>query len=66
MNGATVLGRILGTAFIPQLGVFNVVIPCLVICAVLIFCLLVVKTVAATFTFAVLYGLFSGACETCA
>ncbi|KAF8916732.1 major facilitator superfamily domain-containing protein [Mucidula mucida] len=61
MNGATVLGRILGTAFIPQLGVFNVVIPCLVICAVLIFCLLVVKTVAATFTFAVLYGLFSGA-----
>ena len=63
MNGATVIGRILGTVFVPQLGVFNVAITCVSICAILIFCTIVVKTVATTFMFAVLYGIFCGACE---
>lgn len=63
MNGSTVIGRLLGTAFVPQIGVFNIVIPCVSVCAILIFCMLVVRSVATTYTFAVLYGLFCGACE---
>ncbi|KAK0435214.1 major facilitator superfamily domain-containing protein [Armillaria borealis] len=60
MNVFTVVGRIFWPAIVPWIGIYNVVIACVGICSILIFCSIAVKTVAATFTFAALYGLFAG------
>ncbi len=62
MNVFTVVGRICWPAIVPWIGIYNVVIACVGICSILIFCSIAVKTVAATFTFAVLYGSFAGGC----
>ncbi|KAF9026849.1 MFS general substrate transporter [Hymenopellis radicata] len=61
LNGSTILGRICGTAFVRKLGVFNVVLVCVLGCTVLIFSALAIVGAVATFAFAVLYGLFGGA-----
>lgn len=62
LNGASTVGRVLPTAFVRQLGVFNLVVFCLTMAAILVFCTLVVKDVVGTMIFAIMYGFFSGAC----
>jgi hypothetical protein len=62
LNGASVVGRVVPNIFVERFGVFNVVVPCVAACAILIFSTLAVKSVAATLVFTVLYGFFSGAC----
>ncbi|KAF8888860.1 major facilitator superfamily domain-containing protein [Infundibulicybe gibba] len=61
LNAASVFGRIIPNLFAYRFGVFNLIIPCVVITGVLIFCLLAVHNTAGTFVFAILYGFFSGA-----
>ncbi|KAK0192583.1 hypothetical protein F5146DRAFT_1102463 [Armillaria mellea] len=57
MNVFTVVGRVCWPAIVPWIGIYNVVIPCVGICSILIFCSIAVKTVAATFSFAALYDM---------
>lgn len=52
--------RIFWPAITPWIGIYNVVIPCVEICSILIFCSITVKSAVATFTFAALYGLLAG------
>ncbi|KAF9070883.1 major facilitator superfamily domain-containing protein [Rhodocollybia butyracea] len=61
LNAATVIGRIVFPLMVPVLGIFNVVIPCVIICAILIFCELAVASASGSFILAVLYGVFYGA-----
>jgi len=62
LNGSSVLGRIVPTLFVPRIGVFNVTIACIWIAVILVFCTLVVKNVAGTIIYAIMYGFFSGSC----
>ncbi|KAF9460406.1 major facilitator superfamily domain-containing protein [Collybia nuda] len=61
LNGASVIGRVIPNLLVHRIGVFNVLIPCIAISGLLVFCTLAVKDVAGTMSFTVLYGLFSGA-----
>ncbi|KAK0224155.1 major facilitator superfamily domain-containing protein [Armillaria fumosa] len=61
LNAFTILGRVIPSLFVHRMGIYNFMIPCVTSCAILIYCTLTVKTVAATFTIALLYGLFVGA-----
>ncbi|KAK0447182.1 major facilitator superfamily domain-containing protein [Armillaria borealis] len=61
LNAFTILGRVIPSLFVHRMGIYNFMIPCVTSCAILIYCTLTVKTVAATFTIAPLYGLFVGA-----
>ncbi|KAL0945825.1 hypothetical protein HGRIS_012109 [Hohenbuehelia grisea] len=61
LNGTSVVGRVLPNFLVHRFGVYTVVIPCVVVCAVLNFCTLGIHTAAGTLLFAVLFGFFSGA-----
>ncbi|KIK68871.1 hypothetical protein GYMLUDRAFT_67575 [Collybiopsis luxurians FD-317 M1] len=61
LNASTVIGRILFPMLVPKVGIFNMVIPCVFICAVLIFSELAVTSASGSFIVAVLYGIFYGA-----
>ncbi|KAJ3775372.1 major facilitator superfamily domain-containing protein [Lentinula raphanica] len=61
LNASTVIGRILFPMLVPMFGIFNIVIPSVFICVVLIFCELAVTSAGGYFTIAVLYGVFWGA-----
>ena len=50
------------TFLVPRFGVYNIMIPCVVICGCLVFWVLSLKTVVSTIVFAVLYGFFTGTC----
>lgn len=63
MNAGSTAGRIVPNLFVYRFGVYNVIIPCVFIAAILVFCTLAVDTAVGTMVFAVLYGFFSGACE---
>jgi hypothetical protein len=63
LNGGSAVGRVLPNMLASRIGVFNVVIPCVAISGILVFCSLAVKDVAGTVVFALLYGFFSGACK---
>ncbi|KAK0460609.1 major facilitator superfamily domain-containing protein [Desarmillaria tabescens] len=61
LNAFTILGRVIPSLFVHRMGIYNFMIPCVASCSVLIYCTLTVKTVAATYIIALLYGLFVGA-----
>lgn len=61
LNAFTILGRVMPSLFVHQMGIYNFMIPCVTSCAVLIYCTLTVKTVAASYIIALLYGFFVGA-----
>ncbi|KAE9408584.1 MFS general substrate transporter [Gymnopus androsaceus JB14] len=58
LNASTVIGRIFFPLLVPMTGIFNIVIPCVFICVVLIFCELAVTSAGVSFLVAVLYGHF--------
>ncbi|KIM41319.1 hypothetical protein M413DRAFT_72154 [Hebeloma cylindrosporum] len=60
LNGASGLGRVIPNLLVYRLGAFNVLIPCVFLASVLVFCTLAIKDVAGTMVFAILYGFFSG------
>ncbi|EDR10646.1 uncharacterized protein LACBIDRAFT_317337 [Laccaria bicolor S238N-H82] len=61
MNAGSAAGRIVPNLFVYRFGVYNVIIPCVFIAAILVICTLAVNTAIGTLIFAVLYGFFSGA-----
>ncbi|KAJ3511804.1 hypothetical protein NLJ89_g3887 [Agrocybe chaxingu] len=61
LNGASVVGRVAPNMLVYRFGAFNVIIPCVFVASVLVFCTLAVTTASGTIIFAVLYGFFSGA-----
>lgn len=61
MNAGSAAGRIVPNLFVHRFGVYNVIIPCVLIAAILVICTLAVNTAIGTMIFAVLYGFFSGA-----
>lgn len=62
LNAASLVGEVVPGYFTKYIGVPMMMIISCGICAVLVFCMLAVKTAAAVGSFSVLYGLFSGAC----
>lgn len=60
LNASSVVGRVIPNLLVPRFGPFNVVIPCVLISSILVFCTLAVKDVVGTIVFAILYGFFSG------
>ncbi|TFK75527.1 MFS general substrate transporter [Pluteus cervinus] len=60
LNAGSTVGRVIPNFFVRRYGVFNVMVPCVAACAILIFCTLAVKTAVSTVVFAILYGFFSG------
>jgi hypothetical protein len=61
MNAASIPGRILPMMFVRRCGVFNLLIPCCIFCAVPILGLLWIKSAAGVLVFAAIYGFWSGA-----
>lgn len=62
LNAASLVGEIVPGYFTKYIGVPMMMIISCGICAILVFCMLAVKTAGAVGSFAVLYGFFSGAC----
>ncbi|KAF8961854.1 major facilitator superfamily domain-containing protein [Flammula alnicola] len=60
LNGASVLGRVIPNLLVYRFGAFNIIVPCVFISSLLVFCTLAVNDVAGTMIFAILYGFFSG------
>ncbi|KAF8645564.1 hypothetical protein AX16_007737 [Volvariella volvacea WC 439] len=63
LNSGSVLGRILPNFFADRLGAYNMLLACLVCSAVLAFCIFAVQDFAGIVVFGILYGFFSGSCE---
>lgn len=61
LNASALAGRIIPNMLADCFGVYNVGIPCVLSCAVLIFAMTAVRTVAGMIVFAILYGFVSGA-----
>lgn len=61
LTGTSVLGRILPTLLIKDLGAFNLELTFTFICAIIIFTSIAVRDVAGTIVFSVMFGLFQGA-----
>ncbi|KAI0723230.1 MFS general substrate transporter [Earliella scabrosa] len=61
MNAAAVFGRVVPNYFADKYGPFNTVLPVTFACAVLLFALFGITTLAGTVVFALLFGFFSGA-----
>ncbi|PPQ63899.1 hypothetical protein CVT24_010366 [Panaeolus cyanescens] len=60
LNGASVVGRVVPNLFVHKTGPFNMIIPCIFVSALLVFCTLAVDNAPGTIIFAILYGFFSG------
>jgi len=63
LNGASAIGRVIPNMLVYRFGAFNVIIPCVYITSILIFCSLAIRNATGTMAFAIFYGFFSGACE---
>ncbi|KIJ37797.1 hypothetical protein M422DRAFT_781574 [Sphaerobolus stellatus SS14] len=61
LNAAALPGRVLPNMLADRFGPFNVAIPLVALCGIMIFALFGVKTVASTVIFSVIYGFASGA-----
>ncbi|KAG6906062.1 hypothetical protein DXG01_016064 [Tephrocybe rancida] len=62
LNGASTAGRVIPNLLVARMGVFNIMIPCVLISGLLAFCTSALKDSVGTIIFAILYGFFSGAC----
>ncbi|KAF5325482.1 hypothetical protein D9619_009912 [Psilocybe cf. subviscida] len=61
LNGASAVGRVIPNLLVGRFGAFNVIVPCVYLASILIFCTLAVVNIEGTMIFAILYGFFSGA-----
>ncbi|CAA7262221.1 unnamed protein product [Cyclocybe aegerita] len=61
LNAAALPGRIFPNMLADHVGPYNVAIPCVLFCAVLIYAMLAIKTVGGVIGFGILYGFLSGA-----
>ncbi|KAF8199455.1 major facilitator superfamily domain-containing protein [Pholiota molesta] len=61
LNAASAVGRVIPNLLVYRYGAFNVIIPCVYLASLLVFCTLAIKDVPGTMVFAILYGFFSGA-----
>ena len=57
------VGRVMSNMLASRIGPFNVVVPGVYLISILIFCSLGVSQTAGVMIYAVLYGFFSGTCE---
>ncbi|KAG9226672.1 hypothetical protein CCMSSC00406_0006103 [Pleurotus cornucopiae] len=64
MNGASVVGRLIPGFFVQRFGVINLMVVNTFGIIALMFCFMVVKTVAGVVCFAIFFGLFSGSVVT--
>jgi MFS family permease len=60
INAASVFGRLAPTALADRIGTLNTIIPCVLICGVLVLAWTAVHSTGALLAFALLYGFFSG------
>ncbi|KAI9456064.1 MFS general substrate transporter [Lactarius psammicola] len=60
LNAASVLGRLAPTALADRVGTLNTIIPCTLICGVLVLAWTAVRSTGTLIAFALLYGFFSG------
>jgi len=61
LNSGSIFGRIIPNFIADRTGPLNMMIPCLLAAAILIFCIISVKSTAEIIAFNVFYGFFSGA-----
>ncbi|KAG6907710.1 hypothetical protein DXG01_007728 [Tephrocybe rancida] len=61
LNGAGTAGRVIPTLLVARMGVFNTIIPFVLISGLLVFCTSALKDAVGTIVFAILYGFFAGA-----
>lgn len=61
VTGGSIIGRLAPNLLALRIGMFNVVIPCIIFTGALAFALIGAKTLASIIVVSVLYGLFSGA-----
>lgn len=61
VTGGPIIGRLAPNLLALRIGMFNVVIPCVIFTGALAFALIGAKTLASIVVVSVLYGLFSGA-----
>lgn len=61
LNGASVFGRIIAGLVADRTGSLNLLIPCAIICAILVLTWLSISSPAGIVVFALFYGFFSGA-----
>ncbi|KAJ7224117.1 MFS general substrate transporter [Mycena pura] len=61
LNAGSVIGRILPNFFADKFGAFNIIVPCAVFCAGLMFSMLGIRNTASMSVVATLYGIASGA-----
>ncbi len=62
MNGSALPARIIPNILGDRFGVYNVILPFIIVCCALVFSLLAINTAAGVIVFSVLYGFSSGAC----
>ncbi|KAJ3508141.1 hypothetical protein NMY22_g16712 [Coprinellus aureogranulatus] len=60
LNGASAVGRIVPNLFANYFGVWNTVVPCVGMAAILVFVTLAIDNAPGTIAFAVLFGFFQG------
>lgn len=60
LNAASVFGRLAPTALADRVGTLNTIIPCTLLCGVLMLVWIAVRSTGALLTFALFYGFFSG------
>lgn len=63
LNASSAFGRVLPTVIADKVGVFNLIVPCTLICGALIFGMIGVVNAGGSMVVAILYGFFSGACK---
>lgn len=63
LNASSAFGRVLPTVIADKVGVFNLIVPCTLVCGTLIFGMIGVVNAGGSMVIAILYGFFSGACE---
>jgi hypothetical protein len=62
LSGGSALGRVVPNLGVNKYGMTNAIMICSMCCAILIFCVLAVKSAVGIIVFGSLYGFFTGAC----
>jgi len=61
LNASAIPGRIIPSMLADYFGVYNVGIPCVLSCGIIIFAMIRIETVSGMIILAILYGFMSGA-----
>ncbi|KAI0047511.1 MFS general substrate transporter [Auriscalpium vulgare] len=61
LNASSAFGRVVPTIFADRVGVFKLIVPCTLMCGVIVFAMIGVTDAVGAYMIAIFYGFFSGA-----